>query len=116
MCLRPLGMPSRYRPARTLWRLDDACWTEVWDDRSQTAWLVRDRLGVKPLYFVERDGGLAFASTARALASVAPAVHLSDAAVASVLEFGFIPDNLCVYEGMRKVPAGCLVETGRGRQ
>ena len=82
----------------------------IWDDRSQTAWLVRDRLGVKPLYFVERDGGLAFASSARALASVAAAVRLSDAAVASVLEFGFIPDNLCVYEGMRKVPAGCLVE------
>jgi asparagine synthase (glutamine-hydrolysing) len=82
----------------------------IWDDRSHTAWLVRDRLGVKPLYFVERDDGLAFASTARALASVAPAARLSDAAVASVLEFGFIPDNLCIYEGMRKVPAGCLVE------
>jgi asparagine synthase (glutamine-hydrolysing) len=82
----------------------------IWDDRSHTAWLVRDRLGVKPLYFVERDDGLAFASTARALASVAPTVRLSDAAVAAVLEFGFIPDNLCIYEGMRKVSAGCLVE------
>ena len=36
MCLRLLSMPSRYRPARTLWYLDDARWTEVWDDRSQT--------------------------------------------------------------------------------
>lgn len=82
----------------------------IWDDRKQTAWLVRDRLGVKPLYFIERDGGLAFASTARALASALPAVRLSDAAVAAVLEFGFIPDDLCIYEGMRKVPAGCLVQ------
>lgn len=82
----------------------------IWDDRSHTAWLVRDRLGVKPLYFIERVGGLAFASTARALASAAPAMRLSDTAVASVLEFGFIPDSLCIHEGMRKVPAGCLVE------
>ncbi len=82
----------------------------IWDNRSQTAWLVRDRLGVKPLYFLERDDGLAFASTARALACAGPAARLSDAAVASVLEFGFIPDNLCIYEGMRKVPAGCLLE------
>jgi asparagine synthase (glutamine-hydrolysing) len=91
----------------------------IWDDRTKTAWLVRDRLGVKPLYFVERDGGLAFASTARALASTASGVRLSDSAVASVLEFGFIPDNLCIYEGMRKVPAGCLVEwrlPGQGRK
>lgn len=82
----------------------------IWDDCSQTAWLVRDRLGVKPLCFAERDGGLAFASSARALAAVAPAVRLSDAAVASVLEFGFIPDSSCIYEGVRKVPAGYLLK------
>ena len=82
----------------------------IWDDRAQTAWLVRDRLGVKPLYFIERDGGLAFASTARALACVAPSSRLSNAAVSAVLEFGFIPDDLCIYESMRKVPAGYLVE------
>ena len=39
----------------------------LWDAPSQTLHLVRDRLGVKPLLYVERDGAVAFASTARAL-------------------------------------------------
>ncbi len=33
----------------------------IWDDGSGTLWLVRDRLGVKPLVYVERNGELAFA-------------------------------------------------------
>jgi len=39
----------------------------LWDERRRTCFLVRDRLGVKPLLYAVRDDCLAFASTARAL-------------------------------------------------
>ncbi|MEO7963666.1 MAG: N-acetylglutaminylglutamine amidotransferase, partial [Gemmatimonadaceae bacterium] len=37
----------------------------LWDDRKGALWLVRDRLGVKPLVYVHNESGLAFASTVR---------------------------------------------------
>lgn len=39
----------------------------VWDDRSRELFLVRDRLGVKPLLYSQSGDLLAFASTARSL-------------------------------------------------
>ena len=39
----------------------------VWDGRSQTLYLARDRMGLQPLYFCAKDGLLVFASEMRAL-------------------------------------------------
>ena len=39
----------------------------LWDAREQTLWLVRDRIGIKPLYYAFRDGRLVFASEIKAL-------------------------------------------------
>lgn len=39
----------------------------VWDEPNQTLFAARDRFGIKPLFYAERDGGLALASEAKAL-------------------------------------------------
>jgi asparagine synthase (glutamine-hydrolysing) len=39
----------------------------IWDKMEQTLFVVRDRLGIKPLYFYEKDGLFLFASEIRAL-------------------------------------------------
>lgn len=39
----------------------------VWDARKQELWLVRDRIGIKPLYYSEHNGRFAFASEIKAL-------------------------------------------------
>ncbi len=38
-----------------------------WDDGEQKAWIARDRLGVKPLFYAELTDGLVFASELKAL-------------------------------------------------
>ncbi|MEQ1855830.1 MAG: asparagine synthase (glutamine-hydrolyzing) [Longimicrobiales bacterium] len=37
----------------------------LWDRRERLLWLARDRMGIKPLYVLRKDGGLAYASEAR---------------------------------------------------
>ena len=56
VCLRLLSMPSRYRPARMLWYLDDAHWTEVWDDRSETDFECLFNVGQQVLRILDASG------------------------------------------------------------
>ncbi|HEX4936380.1 MAG TPA: hypothetical protein VFV33_24530, partial [Gemmatimonadaceae bacterium] len=86
----------------------------LWDDERGTLWLVRDRLGVKPLVYVHRDGSLAFASTPRALRAAGWVDALDPAAVAEYLEYGFVTDDRVIYAGARKVPAATIVEFAGG--
>ena len=84
----------------------------LWDDAAGKLFLVRDRLGVKPLVYAEAEGGrgLAFASTVRALRRGGFVGELSPRAVAEFLHFGFVTDERSIYEGAHKVPAATIVE------
>jgi asparagine synthase (glutamine-hydrolysing) len=82
----------------------------IWDDAAAKFFLVRDRLGVKPLYYAVRDGLLAFASTARALRAGGFVDELDDQAVVEYLEFGYVTDDRAIYKGAAKVPAGTILE------
>lgn len=87
----------------------------LWDARERKLFLVRDRLGVKPLLYATRaDGTLAFASTARALRRAGFAGAIDERAVAEFLEFGYVTDDRSIYEGVRKVPAATLLEWSEG--
>jgi len=87
----------------------------IWDDRKRKLYLVRDRLGVKPLVYAMTSGTLAFASTVRALCAARYTGDIDQASAASFLEFGFLPDDQSIYHGVRKVPAGSIVEWSQGR-
>ncbi|SED45987.1 asparagine synthase (glutamine-hydrolysing) [Streptomyces sp. 2224.1] len=82
----------------------------VWDDRAQRLLLVRDRLGVKPLFWAAVDGGLAFASEPKALFAhpeIRPRVDADGLREAYSLLFNTGPT---VWSGVREVePGGLLV-------
>ena len=82
----------------------------LWDEEAQKLFLVRDRLGIKPLVYAAGPGTLAFASTVRALRRAGLVGELDDAALAEYLEFGFITDARSIYRGASKVPAATIVE------
>jgi len=87
----------------------------LWDDDARKFFLVRDRLGVKPLLYAVRDGQLAFASTARALRVAGFASEIDERGIAEYLHFGFVTDARSIYKGVTKVPAGAIVEWSAGR-
>jgi asparagine synthase (glutamine-hydrolysing) len=80
----------------------------------ERVWLVRDRFGVKPLYYGSRDDQLSWSSTpgplARAL-SLAPNL----AYVARGIHYLLYEDDgeTAPYEGMHAVPSGCFVVADR---
>ncbi len=87
----------------------------LWDEREQALFLIRDRLGVKPLYYCSKGETLAFASTAEALRTAGFGESLNQAALLEYLEFGFITDRYSIYEGVFKVPPAGIVEWRDGR-
>ncbi|MEE1807566.1 asparagine synthase (glutamine-hydrolyzing) [Streptomyces sp. BE133] len=82
----------------------------IWDERAQRLVLVRDRLGVKPLFWAAVDGGLAFASEPKALFAhpeIRPRVDADGLREAYSLLFNTGPT---VWSGVREVePGGMLV-------
>jgi len=86
----------------------------LWDDEDELLYLVRDRLGVKPLTFVENRGEIFFASNVRALREAGVVAEVDDEAVAEFLRFGYVTDARTIYRNARKVPAASIVMWHRG--
>ena len=77
------------------------------DARRQCLFLARDRLGVKPLHYVElSDGAVAFASELKGLLAH-PLLRRSPdiRAVEDYMAFGYVPDDTCLVAGVKKLPA-----------
>jgi asparagine synthase (glutamine-hydrolysing) len=78
----------------------------LWDRRERRLWLIRDRLGVKPLYWARlSNGGLLFASELRAFrAHPRFDATIHPAAVAAYLRSACIPAPLTIYTKAWKIP------------
>ncbi|MBK8742595.1 MAG: hypothetical protein IPM02_25280 [Betaproteobacteria bacterium] len=88
----------------------------IWDARTATLHLARDPLGIKPLYYTERQGGFAFASEVKAFRAL-PGFRLepSELGLRHYLEFGYVFDEHKTFvEGVLKLPPGCRMEVRRG--
>lgn len=82
----------------------------LWDRVRKQLILARDRFGEKPLYYGHMRGALVFGSELKALSRHPEwQGEVDPAAVRAFLRIGFIPDPLCVYSGMSKVPPGSFV-------
>jgi len=85
----------------------------LWDHRARMLLLVRDRLGIKPLYYAVRassgsDGlpQVLFASELPALVAACPTAQVRAAALVDYLAFLYVSGPETVYEGIRQVQPG----------
>ncbi len=82
----------------------------LWDGRQRRLWLVRDRLGILPLFHARADGRVLFASEAKAIFAtgrVTPQLHA--AGVAQVFTRWAAGAPTTVFAGVRSVPPGAWV-------
>ena len=89
----------------------------LWDADRETLVLIRDRFGVKPLYYRVAAGQLSFASEIRGL--LAPSTHrpgLSVPSAAEFLRYGYVAAPKSMFADVSAVPPGCMVTVGRNLQ
>ncbi len=85
----------------------------IWDRRRRQLTLVRDRLGVKPLYWSFQNGLFLFASELKAFRAAPDFnIEINRNAVTSLLRYNYIPAPLSIYENLRKLEPGMLVSIG----
>ena len=79
----------------------------LWDARQRQLWLIRDRIGVKPLYYSVHHGRITFASEIKALLAD-PGQHrdVNESALYHYLSFLTTPAPETLFEGIGKVPGG----------
>ncbi len=88
----------------------------IWDRNRETAFLARDRLGIKPLYYaILPDGHLVFGSELKAL-RIHPDLprRVDPTAVEDYFAYGYIPEPKTIFESVRKLSPGYTLEVKRG--
>ena len=80
----------------------------LWDPTDRSLTLVRDRFGVKPLYYVQTSEGLAFASEIKALIGIGlcPTPEAATDTLAEYLAFRHVLEPNTMFKGIRQLPAG----------
>jgi len=82
----------------------------LYDKKELKLYLVRDRFGVKPLYYFQNDKSLLFASELKALLSNKRiSKTLNPLAISEYLRLFYVPDNLTIFNSFYKVPKGCII-------
>ena len=88
----------------------------LWDEKEEKMYLVRDRFGVKPLYYFSNSFGLFFGSELKALYK-APEFkkNINKKVLAYYLRFGFIPEPFTIFEDVKKVAAGEIIVVSKNK-
>ncbi len=79
----------------------------LWDTANRSLWLVRDRLGIKPLYYGINGREITFASETKAVVASLPARPSVDAvALHQVMNYRFVRGTRTMWEGIHRLPPG----------
>lgn len=87
----------------------------LWDRQENALSLARDRMGEKPLYVARVNSGWTFASELKSLRHVLDFKGvLNREAITAFLAYGYVPDNLCIFQDVLKVPPGGIYKLWAG--
>jgi asparagine synthase (glutamine-hydrolysing) len=82
----------------------------LWDRQERKLYLVRDRLGIKPLYYGHVAGDFVFASELKAVRQHPGFVAQIDRdSLALYLRHNYVPSPHCIFTGLYKLPPGSIL-------
>ena len=102
---------------RAVEMLDGMFGLAIWDNRTQTLLLARDRAGEKPLFYVRAGDEVLFASELQCLLRHPEVTRdLDRIAIDEYLTLGYIPEPRTPFAAIQRVPAGTLMRFTEGRE
>jgi asparagine synthase (glutamine-hydrolysing) len=89
----------------------------IWDAREQSLFLARDRVGKKPLFYtVTPQGEFVFGSELKVLlAHGGVEREIDNGALDAYLTFGYVPEELCIFKGVKKLEPGHFLQFKDGQ-
>jgi len=79
----------------------------IYDENSQELYLIRDRVGEKPLYYtISSSGTLLFSSESKALYDLIPRKTFRTNSINEVMTFGYVPGPSTAIEEIKILPPG----------
>lgn len=97
-------------------QLDGMFAFSVFDRRTGDLWLVRDAMGIKPVYVSEGRGGFAFCSELKGLVRLDPRLRSLDvAAIARYLTYQYCPGSGTPFEDIRRLGPGEAMRVHAGQ-
>jgi len=89
----------------------------LWDDRDRELWLIRDRIGIKPLYYSVHHGRITFASEIKALLEDPEQQRsVNEEAFYHYLSFLTAPAPHTLFDGIKKLPGGTWLRVSEDGQ
>jgi len=89
----------------------------LWDSRAQRLVLMRDRLGVKPLFYGDSEFGFAFGSEIKSvLAAGAVDTSINDQSFSEYLWYGNTHEDRTIYRGVKSLKPGHWIVIEGGNQ
>ncbi|MBL22580.1 MAG: asparagine synthase (glutamine-hydrolyzing) [Rhodospirillaceae bacterium] len=87
----------------------------LWDNQERKLWVVRDRLGIKPVYFGRAGDRFVFASELKALRTLDDwSPEIDRDAFSLFTQFNYVPAPQTIYKGISKLEPGCMLEYKAG--
>ena len=88
----------------------------LWDQKRRRLIIARDRLGIKPLYYMDAAGCLVFGSELKAvLASKRASFTIDASAVDAYFKLGYVPNPLTIYREVKKLPPAHVLIHEQGK-
>ncbi|MBB6455436.1 asparagine synthase (glutamine-hydrolyzing) [Salirhabdus euzebyi] len=78
----------------------------IWDKEKQTLYGARDPFGIKPLYYIEKEGKTYFGSEKKSLSMILDEEIVDDEALHYYLSYQYVPEPHTLTKGIKKVEPG----------
>ena len=82
----------------------------LWDSKERELFLVRDVMGIKPLYYGVQNNNIYFASEIRAFEGIEVLSEENKSWPIFMMAYGHLPEPITTYQKIKPLPSGCFLK------